>query len=156
MTTSNVRVSSRWALGWPCVVLGVGMMVALAAGPSAAAGDSLPRIEGSVTMDQAVNLALEHSRKIKAAAADQRAMRSMQGEATAGFFPQASANGYLINQNMAPNIYTSAGDTMARNYFFSGTNRAQDVNVSVMWPLFSGGGPTMATRRRARGRTPPP
>jgi len=104
-----------------------------------AAQDALPRLDGSISMDQAVNLALEHSRKIKAAAADQRAMRSMQGEATAGFFPQASANGYLINQNMAPNIYTSAGDTMARNYFFSGTNRAQDVNVSVMWPLFSGG-----------------
>jgi outer membrane protein TolC len=90
-------------------------------------------------MEQAVNLALEHSRKIKAAAADERAMRSMQREATSGFFPQASANGYLVNQNMTPNIYTSAGDTMARNYQLFGTNRAQDVNVSVMWPLFSGG-----------------
>jgi len=39
-------------------------------------------------MDQAVTLALEHSRKIKAAAADERAMRSMQKEATAGFFPR--------------------------------------------------------------------
>jgi outer membrane protein TolC len=66
-------------------------------------------------------------------------MRSMQREATSGFFPQASANGYLVNQNMTPNIYTSAGDTMARNYQLFGTNRAQDVNVSVMWPLFSGG-----------------
>jgi outer membrane protein TolC len=90
-------------------------------------------------MDQAVNLALEHSRKIKVAAADQRAMRSMQGEAASGFFPQASANGYVVNQNMTPNIYTSAGDTMARNYQWFGTNHAQDVNVSVMWPLFSGG-----------------
>jgi outer membrane protein TolC len=90
-------------------------------------------------MDQAVSLALEHSRKIKAAAADERAMRSMQREATSGFFPQASANGYLVNQNMTPNIYTSAGDTMARNYLFAGTNRTQDLNLSVMWPLFSGG-----------------
>jgi outer membrane protein len=107
--------------------------------PVLAAQDALPRVEGSINMDQAVSLALEHSRKIKAAAADQRAMRSMQGEAASGFFPQASANGYLVNQNMTPNIYTSAGDTMARNYQWFGTNRAQDVNVSVMWPLFSGG-----------------
>jgi outer membrane protein TolC len=100
---------------------------------------TLPRLEGAIGMDQAVNLALEHSRRIKAAAADERAMRSMQREATSGFFPQASANGYLVNQNMTPNIYASAGDTMARNYQWFGTNRAQDVNVSVMWPLFSGG-----------------
>ena len=104
-----------------------------------AAQQALPRVEGAIGMDQAVTLALEHSRKIKAAAADERAMRSMQQEATSGFFPQASANGYLVNQNMVPNIYTSAGDTMARNYFFAGMNRTQDVNVSVMWPLFSGG-----------------
>lgn len=105
----------------------------------AGTAQTLPRIEGAITMDQAVSLALDHSRKIKAAAADQRAMRSMQKEAMSGFFPQASANGYLVNQNMTPNIYTSAGDTMARNYQWFGTNRAQDVNVSVMWPLFSGG-----------------
>lgn len=127
--------SSRWARS----ILGAWIMVAMAAGAAIAATDSLPRIEGPVSMDQAVNLALEHSRKIKAAAADQRAMRSMQREAAAGFYPQASANGYLVSQNMTPNIYTSAGDTMARNYLFAGTQRTQDLNVSVMWPLFSGG-----------------
>jgi outer membrane protein len=116
------------------------LAIALAVSPPAAgAEESLPRIEGPVTMDQTVSLALEHSRKIKAAAAEQRAMRSMQREATSGFFPQASANGYLVNQNMMPNIYNSAGDTMARNYLFAGTNRTQDLNLSVMWPLFSGG-----------------
>jgi outer membrane protein TolC len=120
-------------------MLGAWLGVALATGGATAATNSLPRLDGAIGMDQAVNLALEHSRKIKAAAADERAMRSMQREATSGFFPQASANGYLVNQNMTPNIYTSAGDTMARNYQLFGTNRAQDVNVSVMWPLFSGG-----------------
>jgi outer membrane protein TolC len=120
-------------------MLGAWLGVALATGAATGATDALPRIEGPVTMDQAVTLALEHSRKIKAAAADQRAMSSMQKEATSGFFPQASANGYAVKQNMTPNIYTSAGDTMARNYQWFGTNRAQDVNVSVMWPLFSGG-----------------
>jgi outer membrane protein len=133
------RTATMFSIVWLRWALGAWLGVALAAGIATAATDSLPRIEGSVTMGQAVNLALEHSRKIKAAAADQRAMRSMQQEAASGFFPQASANGYLINQNMTPNIYTSAGDTMARSYLFAGTNRTQDLNVSVMWPLFSGG-----------------
>jgi outer membrane protein len=129
----------RSPFDWLRWMLGAWLGVVLAAGAATAAPESLPRIEGPVTMEQAVTLALQHSRKIKAAAADERAMRSMQKEATSGFFPQASANGYLVNQNMVPNIYTSAGDTMARNYFFAGMNRTQDVNVSVMWPLFSGG-----------------
>jgi outer membrane protein TolC len=120
------------------VVLALGLMLAMT-GPTAAAVDTLPRIEGPVTMSQAVDLALEHSRKVKAAAADQRAMRSMQQEATAGFYPQASVNGYLTSQTMVPNVYTSAGDTMARNYQVFGTNRAQDLNLTLMWPLFSGG-----------------
>ena len=133
------RIRTRSPVDWLRWLLGALLGVALATGVATPATDVLPRIEGPVTMDQAVTLALEHSRKIKAAAADQRAMQSMQKEATAGFFPQASANGYLINQNMLGNIYTSAGDTMARNYMLAGTNRFQDVNVSVMWPLFSGG-----------------
>lgn len=133
------HAATRW-LRWPLALAMVLLGVALAPAPRAAgAEESLPRIEGPVTMDQTVSLALEHSRRIKAAAADQRAMRSMQREATSGFFPQASANGYLVDQNMTPNIYTSAGDTMARNYLFTGTNRTQDLNLTVMWPLFSGG-----------------
>jgi len=136
---TTLRIRTRSPFDWLRWMLGAWLGVALATGAATAATDALPRIEGPVTMDQAVTLALEHSRKIKAAAADERAMRSMQKEATSGFFPQASANGYLVNQNMIPNIYTSAGDTMARNYQLFGTNRAQDVNVSVMWPLFSGG-----------------
>jgi outer membrane protein len=136
---TTLRIRTRSPFDWLRWMFGAWLGVALATGAAAAATDSLPRVEGEVTMDQAVTLALEHSRKIKASAADQRAMRSMQKEATSGFFPQASANGYVVNQNMTPNIYTSAGDTMARNYQWFGTNRAQDVNVSVMWPLFSGG-----------------
>jgi outer membrane protein len=115
------------------------LLVLASAASGAMAQDALPRIEGPATMAQAVDLALEHSRKVKAAAADQRAMRSMQREAAAGFYPQASANAFLASQNMAPNIYTSAGDTMARSYQLFGTNRAQDMNLTVMWPLFSGG-----------------
>lgn len=99
----------------------------------------LPKIEGPVTMEQAVALALEHSRKVKASGADQQAMASMRREAVAGFLPQVSMNGYLVNQNMRPNLYSSAGETMARNLQSFGTNRAQDLNVTAMWPIFSGG-----------------
>jgi outer membrane protein TolC len=115
-------------------------------------GQTLPRIEGQISMDQAVNLGLEHSRRIKVSAADQRAMQSMQREALSGFFPQVSVNGYLANQNMTPNIYTSAGDTMARNYQLFEMNRAQDLNITVMWSLFSGGR-TFYGYQAARART---
>jgi len=137
--TTALRIRTLSSSDWFRSMLGAWLGVALATGAATAATESLPRLDGPIGMEQAVNLALEHSRKIKAAAADERAMRSMQREATSGFFPQASANGYLVKQNMIPNIYTSAGDTMARNYQLFGTNRAQDVNVSMMWPLFSGG-----------------
>jgi len=125
---------------WPLVLAVAFLASTLAPVPRAAgAGESLPRIEGPLTMEQAVTLALEHSRKVKASGFDQQAMASMRGEAFAGFLPQVSANGYLVNQNMTPNIYFSAGDTMARNYQLFGTNRAQDLNLTAMWPIFSGG-----------------
>ncbi|MBI3085566.1 MAG: TolC family protein [candidate division NC10 bacterium] len=100
---------------------------------------ALPKIEGPVTMEQAVALALEHSRKVRASGADRQAMASMRREAVAGFLPQVSMNWYLVNQNMRPNLYSSAGETMARNLQSFGTNRAQDLNVTAMWPIFSGG-----------------
>ncbi len=116
------------------------LALTLAAAPrTAGAAESLPRVEGPVSMEQAVTLALEHSRRIKASGFDQQAMDSMRREAFAGFLPQVSVNGYLVNQNMTPNIYFSAGDTMARNYQLFGTNRARDLNVTAMWPIFSGG-----------------
>ncbi len=116
------------------------MVFGLAAGPRAAgARESLPRMEGPVTMGQAVELALKYSRKVKASGADERVMASMRREAFAGFLPSASANGYGVNQNMTPNVYFSAGDTMARNLQVFGTNRAYDLNVTGMWSLFSGG-----------------
>lgn len=103
------------------------------------AGEAIPKISGLIGMSEAVDLALQHSRKVKAAGADERAMTSMGREAFAGFLPQVSANGYLVNQNMTSNIYNSAGDTMARNFQFTPTNRFQDLNVTAMWPIFSGG-----------------
>ncbi len=118
------------------VLLGVALVpVPRAAG----AEESLPRIEGPLTMEEVVTLALEHSRKVKASGADQRVMISMRREAFSGFFPQVSANGYLVKQNMPGNIYNSAGDTMARNYQFTPTNQFQDFNFTAMWPIFSGG-----------------
>ncbi len=105
----------------------------------AGAGETLPRISGPLRMSEAVDLALQHSRKVKAAGADDRVMASMRREVFSGFLPQASINGYLVNQNMPGNVYSSAGDTMARNYQVAGPNRFQDLNITAMWPLFSGG-----------------
>lgn len=116
-----------------------------------ATAQALPRFEGAITMDQAVSLGLEHSRRIKIAAADQRGMRSMQREALSGFFPQVSVNGYLANQNMTPNIFSSAGDTMARNSQLFEMHRVLDLNITVMWSLFSGGR-TFYGYRAARAR----
>jgi len=123
------------------LVLAVALLVVTPAASALAAGaaENLPRIEGPLSMEQVVTLALEHNRKIKASGADQRAMTSMRREALSGFLPQVSMNGYLVNQNMMGTVYNSAGDTMARNYQLFGMNRGQDLNLTAMWPIFSGG-----------------
>jgi outer membrane protein TolC len=66
-------------------------------------------------------------------------MDSMRREALAPFWPQASANGYFNDQRQTPNVYTSAGNTMARNYQVFNANQNRDGNLTLMYPLFSGG-----------------
>jgi outer membrane protein len=121
-----------------------------------AAAQPLPRIEGPLTMDQAVDLAREKNLRVKAADADARAMDSMRKEALAPFWPQLSANGYFNNQAMTPNVFTSAGNTMARNYQVFNANQTKDANLTAMYPLFSGGrdyyGYQAAARRAEAGR----
>jgi outer membrane protein len=116
----------------------------------------LPRIEGPLTMDQAVDLAREKSLRVKAADAEARTMDSMRREALAPFWPQLSANGYFNNQAMTPNVFTSAGNTMARNYQVFNANQTKDANFTAMYPLFSGGrdyyGYQAAARRAEAGR----
>ena len=122
---------------WTCMLGAAILAVMFTGSPGAAvAGETLPRIDGPLTTEQAVALALEHSRKVKASGADQRVMTSMRREAFAGFLPQVSLNGYLVNQNMMGNVYFSAGDTMARNFQLTPTNRFQDLNLTAMWPIF--------------------
>src|SRR5262245_4489720 len=98
-----------------CFALGVAMTFVV--GPAASArAQSLPRLDGSLTLDRAVDLAVAQSLRVRAAGADARTMESMRREAQAPFWPQLSGNGYLVEQRMKPNVYTSAGTTMARNY----------------------------------------
>ena len=66
-------------------------------------------------------------------------MDSMRREALAPFWPQLSANGYFNDQRMAPNVYTSAGNTMARNYQVFNADQTRDANLTAMYSLFSGG-----------------
>jgi outer membrane protein TolC len=116
--------------------LAASLVLALAASTGA---QPLPRVDGPLTMDQAVDLAREKSLRVKASDADSRTMDSMRREALAPFWPQASANGYFNDQRMAPNVYTSAGNTMARNYQVFNDNQTRDANLTLMYPLFSGG-----------------
>jgi len=109
----------------------------------AAAADAQPpplsRVDGPLTMEQAVDLALDKSLRIGAARADARAMDSMRREALGRFWPQLSANGYLNDQTMAPNVYSSAGDTMARNTQVFLADRTVDANLTAMYSVFAGG-----------------
>jgi len=100
---------------------------------------NLPRVDGPLTLDRAVELALAESLRVRAARADSQTMESMRREAQASFWPQLSANGYFANQSMAPNVYTSAGNTMARNYQVFGADHNRDGNFTAMYPLFAGG-----------------
>jgi outer membrane protein TolC len=121
-----------------------------------AGAQRLPRLDGPLTLEQAVDLALAQSLRVRAASADSRTMESMRREAQAPFWPQLSANGYLVEQRMAPNVYTSAGATMARNYQVFNADQSRDANVTLMYPIFSGGrdyyGYQAAARRAEAGR----
>jgi outer membrane protein TolC len=90
-------------------------------------------------MEQAVDIARQKSLRVKAAGADARVMDSMRREALAPFWPQLSANGYFADQRMAPNVYSSAGNTMAKNYQVFNSDQTRDGNFTAMYPLFSGG-----------------
>jgi outer membrane protein TolC len=137
-----------------------GRMVAAAGGlvllATAVAAQPLPRVDGALTMEQAVDLAREKSLRVKAADADARTMDSMRREALAPFWPQLSANGYFNDQRMAPNVFTSAGNTMARNYQVFNADQTRDANVTAMYSLFAGGrdyyGYQAAARRAEAGR----
>jgi outer membrane protein len=118
--------------------------------PGSAPAQTLPRIDGPLTLERAADLAVQHNIRLKAAGADARVMESMRREALAPFWPQASANGYLVDQRMAPNVYTSAGNTMARNYQVFNADQSRDANVTLMYPLFSGGRDYYAYRAAAR------
>jgi outer membrane protein TolC len=132
----------------------VAVLVALVAVNASA--QTLPRIDGPLTLEKAVELALEKNLRIKAAGADARTMESMRKETLSPFWPQLSANGYYADQRMAPNVYTSAGNTMARNYQVFNSDQTRDGNLTAMYPLFSGGrdyyGYQAATRRAEGAR----
>jgi outer membrane protein len=130
--------------------------VVLMLGAVGAEGQPLPKVDGPLTLEQAVDLALQKNLRVRAAGADARVMESMRREALAPFWPQLSANGYVADQRMAPNVYTSAGNTMARNYQVFNSDQTRDGNLTAMFSLFAGGrdyyGYKAATRRAEAGR----
>lgn len=138
----------------PRVTLLLALAAVLMAAPAAA--QVLPRVDRPLSIADAVELALDKNLRVKAAGADARAMDSMRREALAPFWPQVSANAYFNDQRMAPNVYTSAGTTMARNYQVFNSDQTRDANITVMYPLFAGGrdyyGYQAAARRAEAGR----
>lgn len=138
----------------PRVTLLLALAAVLTAAPAAA--QVLPRVDRPLSIADAVELALDKNLRVKAAGADARAMDSMRREALAPFWPQVSANAYFNDQRMAPNVYTSAGTTMARNYQVFNSDQTRDANITVMYPLFAGGrdyyGYQAAARRAEAGR----
>jgi outer membrane protein TolC len=123
---------------------------------SPALAQRLERVDGPLTMESGVELALRQNLRVHAAGADSRTMESMRREAQASFWPQFSANGYFVDQRMAPNVYTSTGTTMARNYQVFNADQSRDANLTLMYPIFSGGrdyyGYQAAARRAEAGR----
>ena len=121
-----------------------------------AGAESLPRLDGPLGVERAVELALAQNLRVRAAGADARTMDSMRREAQAPFWPQLAANGYVVDQRMAPNVYSSAGSTMARNYQVFNADQSRDANVTLMYPIFSGGrdyyGYQAAARRAEAGQ----
>jgi outer membrane protein len=150
MAAIEIRLAPRLA----CHMVSVAGGLALLA--TAVAAQPLPRIDGALTMEQAVDLAREKNLRVKAADADARTMDSMRREALAPFWPQLSANGYFNDQRMGPNVFTSAGNTMARNYQVFSADQTRDANVTAMYSLFAGGrdyyGYQAAARRAEAGR----
>ena len=151
-----MRVTERRPCRPSLARLVVAVAVGLALLPASAIGQTLPRVDGPLTIEQAVDLALVKSLRVKAAGADARTAASLQREALAPFWPQFSANGYVNDQRMGPNVYTSAGNAMARNYQVFSADRNRDANLTAMFPLFSGGrdyyGYQAATRRAEAAR----
>jgi outer membrane protein TolC len=133
MAVTERGTGRQWKQAGALASLGLAVIAAMAE------AQTLPRVDGALTMGQAVDLALDKSLRVKAASAEASAMESMRREALAPFWPQVSANGYFVNQRLAPNVYTSAGNTMARNYQVFGADQNRDGNVTAMYSLFAGG-----------------
>jgi outer membrane protein TolC len=135
-----MRVTERRGTSGGAGRIAIALLAAGVWGLTAAAeAQPLPRIDGPLSMEEAAELARQHGLRVKAAGADARVMDSMRREALAPFWPQLSANGYFADQRMAPNVYTSAGTTMARNYQVFNADQTRDGNVTAMYSLFSGG-----------------
>jgi len=151
MSVTEARARRDCHRNWQSRSLVV-LAVAILATPAQA--QTLPRVDGPLMLDRAVELALDKNLRVKAVGADARAMESMRKEALAPFWPQLSANGYYADQRMAPNVYTSAGNTMARNYQVFNSDQTRDGNLTAMYSLFSGGRDYYgykAAARRAEG-----
>jgi hypothetical protein len=103
----EIRLASRVVNHMVAAVGGLALL------STVVAAQPLPRVDGALTMEQAVDLAREKSLRVKAADADARTMDSMRREA----WPRCtiSANRYFNDQRWRPTSSPPRA-TMARNH----------------------------------------
>jgi len=93
---------------------------------------------------EAVDFALQYSRKLKAASADERVMVSMRKESSPGFSPGLGER--LPGQPEHGRQYLQLGRGHDGPQFPAvRSTYGQDANFTVMWPIFSGAGPISGT-----------
>ncbi|HWR83444.1 MAG TPA: TolC family protein, partial [Candidatus Deferrimicrobium sp.] len=109
----------------------VGLVVAVVASPSAAVRE--------VTLQQALNLALQHSHDLKAAQAHSKAYQATLGSARSARWPTASVTATAFYKTEVPSFDLTLpiiNQTMRREI---GTKENYQTDVRLTLPLFSGG-----------------
>jgi outer membrane protein len=107
-------------------------VVALAAVASAGAQAPL-----QLTLDQAIELGLSHSRELAVAEAKVREADARLGQARSSFFPALSASGSYTRLDEAPSMDLAPFGGSGRIYL--GDDDIYSVGLTVTQPLFTGG-----------------
>jgi len=118
-------------------VAGRAAPVVLAAALLAAGGPARGQEPMRLTLDQAVELGLSHSRELAVAEAKVQEANARLGQARSSFFPQLSASGSYTRLDEAPSMDLTPFGGSGRIYL--GDDDIYSVGLTVTQPLFTGG-----------------
>lgn len=107
-------------------------------------------VPSSLSLDQAIQIALRESRMVRAAQADVRAASAETRAVLSQTGPQVSANTY-VSYGDSNNILFSTPNTMPINYLSVPAQGFADQNLTLMAPIYTGGvlkGQVRAARAR--------